>query len=113
MAADEWQGLAARLRPIFQKHGVLQAIIFGSLARGEASRRSDLDLIVIQDTDARFLDRYGELWREIVQAVPERDVDALIYTPQELAHMAHRPFIAMALREGRTIHESQQEPLPG
>ena len=113
MAADEWFRLAARLRPIFQKHRVRQAIVFGSLARGEASRRSDLDLIVIRDTNARFLERYGELWREIVQAVPERDVDAFIYTPQELACMAHRPFIATALREGRMIYESKQEPLPG
>jgi predicted nucleotidyltransferase len=101
--------LGAQLRPIFKKHHVLKAIVFGSLARGEASRRSDLDLIVIQSTKKRFLDRYHNFLREVVQAVPGRDVDMLIYTPQELARMAHRPFIATALQEGKIIYESKQE----
>ena len=113
MAQDDLAKLASQLQSIFEKHRILRAIVFGSLGRGDATRRSDLDLIVVKDTDARFLDRYEDLGREIVQAVPERDVDLLIYTPQELARMAHRPFIATALREGRTIHESEQEPLPG
>jgi len=105
--------LASRLRPIFVKHRVLRAVVFGSLARGEASRRSDLDLIVVQDTQKRFLERYDDLLREITQAVPGRDVDLLIYTPEELAAIAERHFIAAALREGKVIYESSQEPLPG
>lgn len=113
-AKQDWlDELASRLRPIFEEHGVLRAILFGSLARGEASRRSDLDLILIQETDKRFLDRYDELLREIVQAVPGRDVDVLIYTPQELHQMAHRPLIMTALREGKVLYESEQEPLSG
>jgi len=111
--ADEWQQLAASLRPVFERHGIVRAIAFGSLARGEATRHSDLDLIVIQETDARFLDRYDPLLREIQQVVSGRDVDLLIYTPQELAHMADRKFIATALREGKTIYESEQEPISG
>ena len=102
--------LALHLNAIFEKHHVLRAIVFGSFGRGEASRRSDLDLIVIQDTQKRFLDRYDELLQEIVQAVPGRDVDLLIYTPQELAQIAHRPLIATALREGKVIYESEQKP---
>jgi len=108
--AHEWQRLAACLRPVFERHRVWRAIVFGSLARGEASRRSDLDLIVIQDTDAHFLDRYDVLLREIAQAVPGRDVDLFIYSPQELTQMADRPLIASALSEGKTIYESEQEP---
>jgi predicted nucleotidyltransferase len=109
----QWDQLAARLRPTFEKRRVLRAIVFGSLARGEASRRSDLDLIVIQNTEKRFLDRYDDLLRDVTQAVPGRDIDMLIYTPQELNRMAHRPFIAAALREGKTIYESSQEPASG
>ena len=113
MAQGDLTILASQLQPIFEKHHVLQAIVFGSLARGEASRHSDLDLIVVQETDKRFLDRYDDLLREIVQAVPGRDVDLLIYTPQELAKMTDRPFIATALKEGKVIYESEQKPLPG
>lgn len=113
IGADELQRLAARLRPVFERHGILRAIVFGSLARGEATRHSDLDLIVVQETDARFLDRYDPLLREITAAAPERGIDLLIYTPCELAQMADRKFIATALREGKTIYESEQEPLSG
>lgn len=105
--------VASRLRPIFARYRVLRAIVFGSLARGEGSRHSDLDIIIVQDTEKHFLDRYDGILREIVHALSGRDVDLLIYTPQELARMSDRPFIARALREGKTIYESEQEPLPG
>lgn len=105
----ELDRLAERLRPIFRQQGVKRAIVFGSLARGEATRRSDLDLIVISETAKRFLDRYDDLLAPIAEAVPERTVDLLIYTPQELAQIAHRRFVATALREGKTIYESEQE----
>jgi predicted nucleotidyltransferase len=88
---------------------VQRVIVFGSFARGEASRRSDVDLLLIQETDKRFLERYDGLLREITQAVSGRDVDLLIYTPQELTQLVQRPFIATALREGITLYESQQE----
>jgi predicted nucleotidyltransferase len=99
--------LASRLRPILEKYRVLKAIIFGSLARGEESRRSDLDLLVVQETDKHFLDRYDGLLEDIARVVPGRDVDVLIYTPAELIEMAQRPFIATILREGKTIYESE------
>lgn len=110
---DILKALAVQLRPTFEKHRVLRAVVFGSFGRGDVSRRSDLDLIVVQDTQKPFLDRYDELLQDIAQAVPGRDVDLLIYTPQELAHMADRPLIATALREGKIIYESEQEPAPG
>lgn len=47
-----------QLTPVFRKHGVERALVFGSLARGEFSRRSDVDLILIKRTEKRFLDRY-------------------------------------------------------
>ena len=46
--------LVSRLHPVFEKHHILKAIVFGSLARGDSSRHSDLDLIVIQQTDKRY-----------------------------------------------------------
>lgn len=113
MEDDPMQEFSSRLRPVFEKHRVLRAILFGSMARGEASRRSDVDLLVVQDTDRRFLDRYDPLLRDIVGAVPGRDVDLLIYTPRELELLSDRPLVATALREGKVLYESEQEPLPG
>ncbi len=110
MAPEAWREIGERLRPILRRRGIRRAIVFGSLARGEATRRSDLDLILVWETERRFLDRYDELLAEIARAVPERDVDALIYTPEELARLSGRPFIATALREGKTIYEPDEEP---
>ncbi len=99
--------LRTRLLPVFQRHQIVRAILFGSMARGEASRRSDVDLILVQRTAKRFLDRYDRLLYELNLALPDVAVDALIYTPEELAQMARRRFVARALREGQVIYESE------
>ncbi len=99
--------LKKRLSPIFEQYQIQKAVLFGSLARNEASRRSDVDLIVIKKTRQRFFDRYNGLLLDISRAVPERDVDVLIYTPAELNKISHRPFIAQALKEGKIIYESK------
>lgn len=32
-----------------------KAVVFGSYARGDADERSDLDMLIVSDTDKRFL----------------------------------------------------------
>jgi uncharacterized protein len=110
MNQDILNDLAFRLRRIFERHRVLRAIVFGSVARGEISRRSDLDLIIIKQTEKRFLDRYDKILSEIVREVPGMDVDLLIYTPEELARISDRPLIKTALTEGKVIYEPDKEP---
>jgi uncharacterized protein len=105
---DEISSLAVTLRPVFQKHGIAKAIVFGSFARGEPSRRSDVDLVLIQETEKRFLDRYEGILRDIVALVHGRDVDLLIYTPQEFAEMTDRRFIRTIMKEGVVIYESNR-----
>src|SRR6266496_2737982 len=99
--------LKKKLRPIFEKHEIEKAILFGSHARNEASRHSDIDLILIKNTDLRFLDRYEGILTACSQALPEWDVDILIYTPEELAGISHRAFIKQALKEGKILYESK------
>ena len=99
--------LKKKLYPLFKKHKIEKAILFGSLARNEASRHSDIDLILIQNTNLRFLDRYDGLLASFSQALPEWDVDILIYTPKELAEISERFFIKQALSEGKILYESK------
>lgn len=99
--------LKQKLQPLFQEHKIQKAILFGSHARNEATQHSDIDLILIQDTDRRFLDRYDGILASISQALPESDVDLLIYTPEELAAISHRHFIRQALQEGKILYESK------
>ena len=107
MQQSEILRLQERLIPLFRRYNIQKAILFGSFARGEPSRRSDLDLILIQETDRRFLDRYEGLLLELGKQIPDRDLDLLIYTPEELKRLSDRPFIAGALREGKVIYESE------
>lgn len=105
-----FEELSIRLRPTFEKYQVLRAIVFGSLARGEGTRHSDIDLVLIQRTARRFVDRYDGLLSEITQAIAGRDVDLLIYTPEEFAQIRQRRWGVRVVQEGQIIYESQREP---
>ena len=47
------------LSPVFSSHGVRSAVLFGSYAKGQATERSDVDLLV--DSGLRGLAFYGLL----------------------------------------------------
>ncbi len=99
--------LKKKLGPLFQEYQVQKAILFGSLARNDGSRHSDIDIIIIKQTELRFLDRYQGILASIGKALPEWDVDLLIYTPEELAQISERHFIRQALAEGKVLYESK------
>jgi predicted nucleotidyltransferase len=106
---DQLEILQKKFRPIFERYKIQKAIVFGSFARGEPSTRSDLDLILVQMTDKRFIERYEGIQADLGKAAGKFPVDLLIYTPQELDAISQRSFIATALREGKVIYESKQE----
>ncbi len=95
------------LTPVFRRYGIQKAIVFGSVARGEPSPRSDVDLILVQRTEKRFFDRYEGLDRDMAKAFPYAVIEALIYTPEEMEWMQQRRFVARALQEGQVIYESE------
>ncbi|MGA9099997.1 MAG: nucleotidyltransferase domain-containing protein [Methanotrichaceae archaeon] len=76
-------------------------LLFGSLARGDASENSDIDLIVVKETEKRFLDRLDEFYDDAREAM-----DILVYTPQEFEYMKVRPFVKRALQEGKILYEA-------
>ena len=80
---------------------IKQVLLFGSLARGDLHEGSDIDLIVVKNTDKKFLDRLDEFYLDASEPL-----DILIYTPEEFEDMKERPFIKKALKEGRILHEA-------
>lgn len=81
---------------------VEKVILFGSAASGRTGMASDIDLLVIQRTDKRFLDRVGELL-ELLQ--PNVATDLLVWTPEELERNSDSRFIRQIGKTRRVLYE--------
>lgn len=83
-------------------------ILFGSLARGEATEESDIDLLVVVEEGFSQCSRWRELERirEHLAAFPMAK-DILLYSRAEVDHWQHSPnhIIVHALEEGISLYE--------
>ena len=87
---------------------VHKAIIFGSRARGTDTKMSDIDLLIVVETDQRWFKRFLE-FEGLYDMFPKCHLELFIYTPNELQKIAHRPFMKSIMNEGVTIYESGKE----
>lgn len=92
-----------RIVLVLRQMGVQRVILFGSVAREKIGAWSDLDLIVVLDSDQPFIKRLGFLYERIQ---PRVGLDLMAYTPQEFEAIRERPFIRQALREGKVLYET-------
>jgi len=83
-----------------------QIILFGSFARGNAHSDSDIDLLIVKETDESPLERRVHVRRLAFQ--PERRIpfSPLVLTPQELDQRLAigDPFYRDILRQGRVLY---------
>jgi uncharacterized protein len=79
--------------------------LFGSFAKGKADLFTDLDILVVMDTDEPFSKRLRTLYGRL--AVPV-DMDLLCYTPQELRDMQDRPFLKRIRQEEVVLYEKKR-----
>lgn len=79
-------------------------ILFGSLARGEAGPDSDLDLMVIKESDKPRIERYSEV-RRLFRGMGI-GMDILVYTPEEFAQFQSVPgsLTHTVTHEGRVLY---------
>ncbi len=82
-------------------------ILFGSHARGEANSRSDLDILVIKESDVPRYDRSPPIYRALFD-IP-LPMDIVVYTNEEIAEwsLVELAFITTAINEGRILYEKQ------
>ncbi|MGD2092610.1 MAG: nucleotidyltransferase domain-containing protein [Candidatus Aminicenantes bacterium] len=83
---------------------IRKVVLFGSYARGDVSRKSDMDFVVIMDTNKRFFDRY-ELCDQLYD-IFNTGLDIFPYTEEEFSRISHRPFIKTVIKEGIVVYES-------
>lgn len=81
------------------------ALLFGSYARGTATRRSDVDLIFVEETGKRYIERLDDYFIPLSRRL-KTGVEVFVYTPDEFESMKDGPFLKRALEEGIGLHES-------
>ena len=89
---------------IIRKYDPLKIILFGSAARGEYDRVSDLDFLIIkEDVPVHGLARMRQLDDLIDRNIAS---DMLVYRPDEFEERIKLgdPFIKTILREGRVLY---------
>ena len=82
-------------------------ILFGSYAYGEPDEDSDIDLLIIKDTDKSSMDRWMEvrrILRDFNKIIP---ISPLIYTEKELKERLKIKdfFIQEILEKGKIVYE--------
>lgn len=82
-----------------------RVVLFGSHARGEAQESSDVDLLIIADSDLPRFKRSRELYK-LIKPYPFA-MDIVVYTPEEIKKGERTPvsFVSSVLKDGKTVYE--------
>lgn len=89
---------------ITERYNPEKIILFGSRAKGDTDEYSDLDLILIKETDKSFVERLVD---PILLRILPLKTDCLVYTPEEFERMKENenPFIVKALENHKILYE--------
>ncbi|HEX9666273.1 MAG TPA: nucleotidyltransferase domain-containing protein [Thermodesulfobacteriota bacterium] len=95
-----------RVKRCLLRYQPQKIIIFGSCAREDADEYSDIDVVVIKQTDKRFIERLIEAAKFLDNDLGK--VDVFVYTDEEFEEMKRsgNPFIEKVLKEGRVIYQA-------
>ena len=97
--------LAEVIRRIVEVAEPEKIILFGSAARGDMSRHSDLDLLIIKE-GGDALDLMGQIYMRLHGVGTA--VDAVVVAPEDVERFknSHALVIRPALQEGKVIYEA-------
>ena len=93
------QTIVEKLRALATVHRIS---LFGSYARGSADLFTDLDVLVIMQSDVSFIERQQQLYQLL--GVPV-DMDLLCYTPEEFQKIRDGAFFRHALQDEIVLYE--------
>jgi len=81
-----------------------RVILFGSYARDEANENSDVDLLIIAESELPRFKRSRDLYK-LFRPYPF-GMDLLVYTPREIERgkKSTVSFVSTVLREGKTLY---------
>ncbi len=96
------------VRRIVQSVNPQKIILFGSYAYGKPHKGSDLDILVVMDSNLPRYKRSVPIYRVLADLLIPMDI--LVYTPQEIEAWKDVPqaFITSIVKKGRIIYEKKQ-----
>ena len=99
------QLLVEVVRRILTVGSPIKIVLFGSHAKGTAHPNSDLDLLIIEESELPRYRRSGRYRRVLCGVFHAKDV--VVWTPQEVEEWrtVSNAFISTALSEGRLLYE--------
>ena len=85
----------------------LRIILFGSYAYGDPTEDSDIDLLILKNTNKRRVDRFVQVKRIIYNPKCKIPVTPLVYSPEELAERLRidDDFIREIIQRGKILYE--------
>ena len=86
--------------------GIRRVSVFGSFARGRRDLFTDLDLLVVWETDKGPLERLATLYPLLDAGV---DLDIACYTPAEFRMLRESPFLRRVLAEETVLYEAKPD----
>jgi len=94
-------------KKIAEEYKPEKIILFGSAATGDIRENSDVDLLVVKDTNDRPIERDQQVLRLLNPIRSQIPVDVLVLTPGEMdwRSEAEDPFVLDALRKGEILYE--------
>lgn len=94
----KFDSLKIFLERVLRMDGLKSIVLFGSMARGDYTKFSDYDLLIVVERDERrFMDRLLEYY-----GYSEGSVEPFVYTKEEVMEMfeGFNPLILDALKDG-------------
>lgn len=97
--------LAEMVRRIRLVGDPIKIVLFGSRARHDPRSDSDIDILIVEESNLPRYKRAPRYLRALVGLFPSKDI--VVWTPQEIEEWDRVPnaFITTALREGKVLYE--------
>ena len=101
------QTIAELVKKLKDEYDPDKIILFGSYGYGHPTEDSDIDLLILKDTNSRRADRFIEVKRLIYDPARKIPVSPLVYTPEELEERLKigDDFIKEAVQKGVVLYE--------
>jgi len=95
--------LARIVSVLINEYEPLKIILFGSIVSGDIHEFSDIDLIVIKNSQKDFYERLKEVG---LLVMPELGADILVYTSEEFEIVRNRLFFREeVLKKGKVLYD--------